>query len=191
MPTGRSLADARTMLLDAGRIVLAADGPSGLTSRAVTDASGVAKGVLHRHFADFDAYLTALVTEEASRIRAVEPAVATSAPAAVADVIEQIFTPTMTGLVTIVITRDDVRRRVDPEGGRGIPLLGDAASVLADVLAAEREVGWIRADSDTAVLALALVGSVHLLTAGAGMLPEQESIREVVTALLAGSITAR
>src|SRR5690349_11384480 len=98
MPTGHALQDARGVLLDAGRDVLATHGAAALTSRSVTEKSGVAKGVLHRHFEDFDAYVAALVADEAVRIQAIEPRVADSAAAATTDVIEQTFTSTMLGL---------------------------------------------------------------------------------------------
>ena len=41
--------------------ILLRDGPQALTSRAVTTEAGCAKGVLHRHFADFDDFLAELV----------------------------------------------------------------------------------------------------------------------------------
>jgi len=189
MPTGRALEDPRTTLLDAGRRLLASEGPTALTSRSVAVASGVAKGVLHRHFEDFDAYLAALVTQDAARIQAIEPRVAGSAPAAVTDVIEQVFTPTTVGLVALVISRDGVRRRARPVGAFGIPLLMDATAAVVDVLAAGRDVGWIRADADVAALALALVGSAHLLYAGdRGAFPDHTAVHEVVTSILAGSL---
>ncbi|MEY9997042.1 hypothetical protein ABIE67_009074 [Streptomyces sp. V4I8] len=46
MPTGVHLRDARQQLFDAAERVLLRDGPNGLTSRAVTDEAGCAKGVL-------------------------------------------------------------------------------------------------------------------------------------------------
>ena len=188
MPTGRAIADARALLLDAGRRLLDSEGPHALSSRSVAVASGVAKGVLHRHFDDFDAYLAALVTEDADRIRRIEPRSARSAPDAVTDVLEQVFVPTTVGLVALVISRDDVRRRARPAGAFGIPLLMDATAVVIDVLAAGRDVGWIRADADVAALALALVGSTHLLYAGGrGAFPDHAAVHEVVTAILAGS----
>nr|MDQ6938034.1 TetR family transcriptional regulator [Actinomycetota bacterium] len=55
MPTGVALRDAREQLFHAAERVLLRAGPNALTSRAVTTEAGVAKGVLHRHFADFDA----------------------------------------------------------------------------------------------------------------------------------------
>ena len=69
MPTGHALHDARGVLLDAGVRILAAHGAAALTSRSVTEASGVAKGVLHRHFEDFDDFVAALVAQEAIRIQ--------------------------------------------------------------------------------------------------------------------------
>ncbi|MBW9093866.1 TetR/AcrR family transcriptional regulator [Microbacterium jejuense] len=189
MPTGRALEDARSMLLETGRRILAAEGTGGLTSRSVTDRAGVAKGVLHRHFADFDAYLAALVTDDAARIRSIEPRSAGSTVDAVTDVVEQVFTPTTRALVALVISRDEVRRRVRSPGSYGIPLLMDATAVVMDVLAAGREVGWIRRDADVAALALALIGSAHLLYAGElGAFPDHSATHEVVESILVGSL---
>src|SRR3954462_16003987 len=70
MPTGVHLRAARKQLFDAAERVLLRDGPDGLTSRAVTDEAGCAKGVLHRHFPDFDAFLTDLVLDRAARLEA-------------------------------------------------------------------------------------------------------------------------
>src|ERR1700739_81515 len=64
---GVAIRDPREQLFDAAERVLLRDGPSGLTSRAVTDEADVAKGVLHRYFADFDDFLAALVLDRAAR----------------------------------------------------------------------------------------------------------------------------
>jgi AcrR family transcriptional regulator len=61
VPTGVAIQDAQ--LFAAAERVLLRGGPNGLTSRAVTTEAGCAKGVLHRHFADFDAFLAALVRD--------------------------------------------------------------------------------------------------------------------------------
>ena len=68
MPTGVAIRDAREQLFDAAERVLLRAGPSALTSRAVTTEAGFAKGVLHRHFADFDAFLAELVLDRIARI---------------------------------------------------------------------------------------------------------------------------
>ena len=68
VPTGVAIRDAREQLFDAAERVLLRDGPNALTSRAVTTEAGCAKGVLHRHFADFDAFLAELVHDRIARI---------------------------------------------------------------------------------------------------------------------------
>src|SRR6202035_5109727 len=70
MPTGVAIRDPRGQLFDAAERVLLRDGPGGLTSRAVTAEAGVAKGVLHRHFADFEAFLTELALDRIARVSA-------------------------------------------------------------------------------------------------------------------------
>jgi AcrR family transcriptional regulator len=47
MPTGVALRDPRQQLFDAALRVLIRGGVAALTSRAITDEAGVAKGVLH------------------------------------------------------------------------------------------------------------------------------------------------
>jgi len=63
VPTGVAIRDPRGQLFDAAERVLLRDGVSALTSRSVTAEAGVAKGVLHRHFADFDAFLAELTLD--------------------------------------------------------------------------------------------------------------------------------
>ncbi len=64
-----AIRDVREQLFAAAERVLLRDGSNALTSRAVTTEAGVAKGVLHRHFADFDAFLAELVQ---ARIRLID-----------------------------------------------------------------------------------------------------------------------
>jgi len=59
VPTGVVLRGAREQLFDAAERVRLREGPSALTSRAVTTEAAYAKGALHRHFADFDTFLAA------------------------------------------------------------------------------------------------------------------------------------
>lgn len=79
MPTGVAIHDARDQLFDAAERVLLRDGPSALTSRAVTTEAGCAKGVLHRHFADFDAFLAELVLDRIAQLDAQAAALRESA----------------------------------------------------------------------------------------------------------------
>src|ERR1041384_3530809 len=68
VPTGVALRDAREQMFAAAERILLREGPHALTSRAVTAEAGVAKGVLHRHFADFDAFLAELAEDRAARV---------------------------------------------------------------------------------------------------------------------------
>src|SRR5207248_10146800 len=68
VPTGVALRDAREQLFAAAERILLRDGPHALASRAVTAEAGVAKGVLHRHFSDFDAFLAELIEDRIARI---------------------------------------------------------------------------------------------------------------------------
>src|SRR4051812_32031477 len=70
VPTGVAMRDVREQLFDAAERVLLQDGPSALTSRAVTAEAGCAKGVLHRHFTDFDDFLAEFVLDRAHRMDA-------------------------------------------------------------------------------------------------------------------------
>jgi AcrR family transcriptional regulator len=79
MPTGVALRDVREQLFDAAERVLLRTGPQALTSRAVTTEAGCAKGVLHRHFEDFDAFLTELVLDRIARLDAQAAALRESA----------------------------------------------------------------------------------------------------------------
>src|SRR5580700_4113260 len=72
VPTGVAIRDVRGQLFDAAERVLLRDGPGGLTSRAVTVEAGVAKGVLHRHFADFDEFLAELALDHVARSGALD-----------------------------------------------------------------------------------------------------------------------
>ena len=68
VPTGVHIRDVRDQLFDAAERVLVRDGPNALTSRAVTMEAGCAKGVLYRHFDDFDAFLAELVLDRRDRM---------------------------------------------------------------------------------------------------------------------------
>src|SRR5215510_5216358 len=68
VPTGIAIRDVREQLFDAAERILLRDGPSALTSRAVTAEAGCAKGVLHRHFDDFDAFLAEFVLDRIERM---------------------------------------------------------------------------------------------------------------------------
>jgi len=193
MPTGVALRDPRQQLFDAAERVLLREGATGLTSRAVTAEAGVAKGVLHRHFADFDAFLTALVQDRIAQVQVQATALQREAgTGAVADnltgALMTLFEPVMVAIVVLVIARDELRGRLRAAGAARLPLVGEGTAMIADYLRAERGLGRITPDADIDTLAPTLIGAVHLLfTEHKDRPPEAEAIRTIATAVLNGA----
>ena len=192
MPTGVAIRDPRVQLFNAAERVLLRDGPNALTSRAVTTEAGVAKGVLHRHFTDFDAFLAELVLDRIGRIGDQAAALRESAgTGTVADNLTgartALFGSVALGIVGLVICRDDLRARLRQARPSGVPVLAEATAMIASYLTAERELGRIAADADVDTLAPTLIGAGHLLFAGReGTPPEAGAVRKVVTTVIAG-----
>jgi predicted enzyme related to lactoylglutathione lyase/AcrR family transcriptional regulator len=194
VPTGVALRDARGQLFRAAERILLRDGPNALTSRAVTAEAGCAKGVLHRHFDDFDTFLTELVQDRVRRIDAQAAALrAAAGTGAVADhltrALTDVFDSVALGIVKLLTFRDEVRARLRRERPVGVPVAEEATAMIASYLAAERDLGRIADDADVDILALTLVGSGHLLFAGReGAPPAEEEVRRVVDTVLAGVV---
>ena len=195
MPTGIALPDARGRLFDAAERVLLRAGPSGLTSRAVTSEAGVAKGVLHRHFADFDDFLVELVLDRISRIavqcdellRAVGTGTIVDN---ITDALTMMFTPVAVASVGLVVSRDELRARLRAVGTARMPLLGEGTIMIRNYLAAERVIGRVRTDADLDALAPTLVGAGHLLFADrdSGRPPARPTVRRTVAAVVGGAL---
>ncbi|WP_406146533.1 TetR/AcrR family transcriptional regulator [Streptomyces sp. NBC_01012] len=168
MPTGVHLRDARQQLFDAAERVLLRDGPNGLTSRAVTDEAGCAKGVLHRHFADFDAFLADLVLDRAAQLERQAGALRESVgTGTVADnlthALTALFGPVPVAIIPLITFRDELRARLrQARPGGGITILAEATTAISAYLAEERALGRITADADIDSLTLSLVGGGHL-----------------------------
>ncbi|SFO94983.1 DNA-binding transcriptional regulator, AcrR family [Amycolatopsis arida] len=192
MPTGVALREARRQLFDAAERVLLQDGPSALTSRAVTTEAGCAKGVLHRHFDDFDAFLVELVLDRVDRVDAQAAALREAAGAGtvvdnVAGALTALFSSVAVAMVALVTFRDELRARLRETWPAGVPVLTDAAAMIADYLRAERDLGRVAADADVDTLAPTLIGAGHLLFADRkGTPPEAGAVRAVVATVVAG-----
>jgi AcrR family transcriptional regulator len=194
VPTGVALRGVREQLFDAAERVLLRDGPSALTSRAVTTEAGVAKGVLHRHFADFDAFLAEFVLDRIHRIHPQAAALRDAAgTGAVADnlsaALTALFSSVAVAIVPLITFRDGLRARLRQTWPAGVPVLTEVATMIAAYLTAERELGRIAADADVDTLAATLIGAVHLLFADRnGTSPEAGAVRRTVTTVLAGAL---
>ncbi|WP_246608177.1 TetR/AcrR family transcriptional regulator [Paractinoplanes toevensis] len=188
-----ALRDVREQLFAAAERVLLRDGPQALTSRAVTDEAGVAKGVLHRHFADFDQFLTELVLDRIQRLLLSEPMLLSAVgTATVAEnltaFLEEIFNSVAVAIVSLITFRDDLRARVrSARGAWGIPLLTEAGAIIREYLSAERDLGRLAPGADVDTLAPMLIGSAHLLYADRGARPPGPDVLErMVAAVLSG-----
>ena len=194
MPTGVALREVRRQLFDAAERVLLREGPSGLTSRAVTTEAGCAKGVLHRHFADFDAFLAELVLD---RIDRMDPQAAALREAAGTGTVTDNLTAALTALfesvavrlVSVITARDGLRARLRETIPAGVPVLTEGAAMIAAYLGAERELGRIAAEADPEMLAFPLIGTVHLLYAGRedGRV-ENGAVERIVETIVGGSL---
>ena len=192
MPTGVAIRDVREQLFDAAERVLLRDGPSALTSRAVTAEAGCAKGVLHRHFDDFDAFLAELVLDRIDRMDAQAGALREAAGTGtvagnLADALTALFGSVAVAMVALVTFRDALRARLRQAWPAGVPVLTEAVVMIACYLTAERDLGRIAADADVGTLAPTLIGAGHLLFADRkGTPPEAGAVRKMVTTVLAG-----
>lgn len=184
--------DVREQLFGAAERVLLRDGPHALTSRAVTDEAGCSKGVLHRHFADFDAFLAELVGNRIARLdaqgTALHEAAGTGTVAGnLTGALTDLFGSVAVAIVGLLIFRDDLRARLRRTTPVGVPLLSEAAAMIASYLAIERDLGRIAPDADVETLAPTLLGAGHLLFADrTGAPPELEAVHKSVTTVIAG-----
>jgi AcrR family transcriptional regulator len=194
MPTGVAIRDPRGQLFDAAERVLLRDGPGGLTSRSVTAEAGVAKGVLHRHFPDFDAFLVDLTLARIARIADQAAGLRASAGSGtvegnLAALLPELLTPEYLALIRLVIARDELRARLRAATGSRIPLLTESTAMICGYLTAERERGRIAADADVDTLAPTLMGAAHLLFADAdAAVPDAAAVGRVVATVI-GSAT--
>jgi AcrR family transcriptional regulator len=193
VPTGVAIHDPRGQLFEAAERVLLRDGPGGMTSRAVTEEAGVAKGVLHRHFADFDALLTefalehiALIQERGAELRA---AAGTGTVASnLTGVLPSLFSPAILALIRLVIARDELRTRLRAATGSRIPLLSECTEIAAGYLDAERDLGRLSPGTDAGTLAPTLIGAAHLLFTDADGTPDPAAVARIVAGVLAAAL---
>jgi AcrR family transcriptional regulator len=193
VPTGVAIRDAREQLFAAAERILLRDGPQALTSRAVTAEAGVAKGVLHRHFADFDAFLVELVQDRIAAIGMQSAALEESAGTGtvtrnLTGALTDVFGSVAVAMVGLLMFRDDLRAALRRAGLRGVPVAAEAAEMIRSYLAAEQDLGRIAADADLHALGLSLIGSAHMMFADRPDMPDAAAVHSLVSAIMAGSV---
>jgi len=190
VPTGTAIRDVRQQLFDAAERILLRDGPGALTSRALTTEAGCAKGVLHRHFADFDAFLFEFVEDRVAWVgdqsEALQRAAGTgTVEGNVTDALTTLLGSVTPAIISLVIVHDGLRARLRQAGHVGLPVVREATAMIAAYLAAERDLGRIPRGADVDTLAPMLVGAGHLLVAGRdGAPPDRAEVRKVVAGVI-------
>jgi AcrR family transcriptional regulator len=197
VPTGVAIRDVRQQLFAAAERVLLRDGPSGLTSRAVTTEAGCAKGVLHRHFADFDAFLAELVLDRIDQVGRRSAVLLASAGTGtvtgnLTGALTDQFGSVAVKIVSLLIFRDDLRARLRETIPSGVPVATEVAAMVSAYLAAERGLGRIAAGADIGTLALTLIGTAHLLAVDRDSAqPDPEAVAAMVATVLGGVLKDR
>ncbi|MCT2592920.1 TetR family transcriptional regulator [Streptomyces sp. N2-109] len=195
-PRGVAIPDVRERLFSAAERVLAREGPGALTGRAITGEAGCAKGMLNAHFAGLDEFLAELLLDRFSR--AARQAGELPARAGQADVADNLRTVTLallssTGpaLTGLTLARPGASQRVREALRAGAPGFAAIQSSITDYLEAERRLGRVTDGTDTAAVALALIGTIHhlLMTADWSGTPDPGGQAEQLVTMLAGAAT--
>ena len=186
---GVRIPELHQQLFAAAERIMARDGAAGLTSRAITDEAGCAKGVLHNHFDGLDGFLAEFAVD---RLRRTEEAVSGLPAQAgrgtvsgnLAAAALTVFGSGATQIAALITSRPALGARVLAAGPGGQPF-GNIQASFAAYLRAERDLGRLPADADADAIAFTLIGAVHHLffTAG-GTEPDPARVRGIVATLL-------
>ncbi|RST04829.1 MULTISPECIES: TetR/AcrR family transcriptional regulator [Streptomyces] len=192
-PRGVAIEGLRERLFEAADRVLARDGAAALTSRAVTEEAGCAKGVLHTHFAGLDEFVAELVLFRfgAAAARS-EELPARAGTGEVADNLADVASAVLSldpGLVGLAVTRPVAARRVREAWADGAPGFDAVERAVGGYLRAEQALGRVGAGMDVESAALALVGTLHhlLMTGPAGSDPSARGRVERLVRALTGT----
>jgi AcrR family transcriptional regulator len=197
-PRGVAIPEAREQMFRAAEQVLSREGPDGLTSRAITEEAGVAKGLIYNYFGDLDEFLTQLILDRARAAAEQATWLLTLAGTGtvtgnLADAATAVLQSDAYAAATLVLSRPSLMDRIQQAADEGPTALDDVQKTFAAYLDAEKKLGRIAADADTDTIALALTGTVHhmFVTKQTGGPDSGERIRRVVAALITGATVGR
>ena len=187
---GVRIPELHEQLFAATERIMARDGAAGLTSRAITDEAGCAKGVLHNHFDGLDGFLAEFALD---RVRRTEEAVSgLSAQAGHGTVSDNlvaaaltVFGSGATQIAALISSRPALGARVLTALGPDAQPFSEIQASFASYLRAEQELGRLPATVDADTIAFMLIGAVHhLFFTANGAKPDPGRVRGIVTALL-------
>ncbi|MBO8187672.1 TetR/AcrR family transcriptional regulator [Streptomyces spirodelae] len=192
-PRGVAVPDIRERLFAAAERVVARGGPGALTSRAVTDEAGCAKGMLHTHFADgLDQFVAELVLDRFARTAALAAELPGRAgqgtvAANLTTVATALLTSAGPAMAGLALTRPGAAARFREAMAAGAPGFAAVQESVAGYLAAEQRLARMAADADPEGLALALVATAHhlLMTSWPGAPAPSAQLERVIAALTA------
>jgi len=192
MPRGVVIPELRQQLFAAAERVIARSGPSRLTGRAVTREAGVATGLLHAHFANFDDFLAGYAIDRAFQMSgevAGLPELAGSGTVAgnLSRAILATPTGTLLALTQLMVFRPELAAKVEQVLGGGTAGLQAVERAIAGYLAAEQQLGRVPAGADIEALALSVVAVLHHVALTGGTEPAAATrIQRAIGALTAG-----
>ncbi|MFD9622899.1 TetR family transcriptional regulator [Streptomyces virginiae] len=192
-PRGVAIPDLRERLFAAAERVVARDGAAALTSRAITAEADCGKGVLHTHFAGLDEFVAELLLDRFARsARQAEALEAKVGEGTVAGNLQEVVLDLMEALpaavVGLAMTRPAAALHTREGFQSGAPAFDAIQHAVTAYLQAEQHAGRIPAGSDTAAIALALVGTTHhlLMTRGPGRTADTGATTQRLLAVLLG-----
>lgn len=189
-PRGVAIPDVRRRLFAAAERVLDRDGPGGLTSRSITAEADCAKGLLHNHFADLDEFIAELVLDRLAQAAAeISQLCAHAGSRTVAENLTEAARTLLHSnaplIAGVAMSRSGASVRLRQALRDGAPGFAAIEASLTAYLDAEKRQGRVAAHTDSAAIALAIVGTVHhlIMTGPAAPSDQQEQIRRLIILL--------
>jgi AcrR family transcriptional regulator len=168
MPRGVVIPELRQQFFAALERLIATEGPSGLTGRAVTREAGVATGLLYTHFRTWDGFLAGYAVDRSFQIAAGVSSLADRAgdatvAANLAEAVRATPLDRIVALTRLLAFRPDLTPEVERVLGQGAAGLTAVEQAVTRYLAAEQGIGRVPASADPDALALALTGTLQRL----------------------------